>query len=136
MAAMSAIGPKRTWLSAPHMSAFGGKADMTVCGCLLSRSLLGLKRTWALALHTSAFDPKRTCGGMRWPVRQLAMLLLSNLAESDNMRGDGEPRKPTAIVGMQRFCERYDGTHQRLHSRYSRRRYRRSSENSRSSRAR
>jgi hypothetical protein len=26
--AMSAIGPKRTSLVAPHMSAFGGKADM------------------------------------------------------------------------------------------------------------
>src|SRR5262245_51372746 len=57
---MSAIGPKRTSLVAPHMSAFGGKADMTVCGCLLFRSLLGVKRTWAIALHMSAFDPKRT----------------------------------------------------------------------------
>jgi hypothetical protein len=28
---MSAIGP-RTSLAAPHMSAFGGKADMTICG--------------------------------------------------------------------------------------------------------
>jgi hypothetical protein len=27
---MSAIGPKRTSLVAPHMSAFGGKADITV----------------------------------------------------------------------------------------------------------
>ena len=26
---MSAIGTKRTWASAPHMSAFGRKADMT-----------------------------------------------------------------------------------------------------------
>jgi hypothetical protein len=26
---MSAIGPKQTLLIAPHMSAFGGKADMT-----------------------------------------------------------------------------------------------------------
>src|SRR5262249_22071660 len=42
------------------MSAFGGKADMTVCGCLLLRSLLGVKRTWPVALHESAFDPKRT----------------------------------------------------------------------------
>jgi hypothetical protein len=25
---MSAFGPKRTSLAAPHMSAFGGKADM------------------------------------------------------------------------------------------------------------
>jgi hypothetical protein len=29
---MSAIGPKRTSLVAPHMSAFEGKADMTICG--------------------------------------------------------------------------------------------------------
>jgi len=42
------------------MSAFGGKADMTVCGCLLSRSLLGVKRTSHFAAHMSAFDPKRT----------------------------------------------------------------------------
>jgi hypothetical protein len=45
---------------APHMSAFGGKADMTVCGISLSRSLLGVKRTWVDALQMSAFDPKRT----------------------------------------------------------------------------
>ena len=37
----SAIGPEQTSLVALHMSAFGGKADMTGCGCLLSRSLLG-----------------------------------------------------------------------------------------------
>src|SRR5262245_43582594 len=42
------------------MSAFGGKADMTVCGSPLSWSLLGVKRTWPFALHMSAFDPKRT----------------------------------------------------------------------------
>ena len=29
--AMSAIGTKRTWASALHMSAFGGRADMTYC---------------------------------------------------------------------------------------------------------
>jgi len=28
----SAIGPKRTSLAATHMSAIGGKADMTFCG--------------------------------------------------------------------------------------------------------
>ena len=28
--AMSAIGTKRTFLVAPHMSAFGGKADMAI----------------------------------------------------------------------------------------------------------
>ena len=57
---MSAFGPKRTSLAAPHMSAFGGKADMTVCGKSLSRSLLGVKRTWLVAAHMSASDPKRT----------------------------------------------------------------------------
>jgi hypothetical protein len=42
---MSAIGPKWTWASALHMSAFGAKADMAFCGISLSRSLLGVKRT-------------------------------------------------------------------------------------------
>src|SRR5262245_35132303 len=60
--AMSAIGPKRTSLVAPHISAFGGKADMAYCGNTLSRSLLGVKRTCRFALHMSAFDPKRTSG--------------------------------------------------------------------------
>src|SRR5262249_36248284 len=64
---MSAFGPKRTSLVAPHMSAFRGKADMTVCRCPLSRSLLGVKRTWVVALHMSAFDPKRTSGVSRDP---------------------------------------------------------------------
>jgi hypothetical protein len=35
----STHGPKQTSLAAPHMSAFGGKADMTFCG------------------HMSPFDP-------------------------------------------------------------------------------
>ena len=30
---MSLMGTKRTCGSAPHMSALGGKADMTFCGC-------------------------------------------------------------------------------------------------------
>ena len=57
---MSAFGPKRTLLFAPHMSAFGGKADMTFARISLSRPLLGAKRTWVGAVHMSAFDPKRT----------------------------------------------------------------------------
>src|SRR5262245_62177399 len=57
---MSAIGPKRTFLAALHMSAFGGKADMTFTGRPVSRSLLGVKRTWAGAVQMSAVDPKRT----------------------------------------------------------------------------
>jgi hypothetical protein len=58
--AMFAFGPKQTSVVAPHMSAFGGKADLTVCGNPLSRSLLGAKRTCPFAPHMSANDPKRT----------------------------------------------------------------------------
>ena len=57
---MSAFGPKRTSLVAPHMSAFGGEADMTFAACLLLRSVLGAKRTWLVAAQMSANDPKRT----------------------------------------------------------------------------
>ena len=40
---MSAIGPKRTWVDALHMSAFGGKADMTIAlKCLLLTQGAGL----------------------------------------------------------------------------------------------
>src|SRR5262245_49261746 len=42
------------------MSALGGKADMILCGCLLSWSLSGVKQKWVAAPHMSAFDPKRT----------------------------------------------------------------------------
>jgi len=42
---VSAFGPKRTSLVAPHMSTHGGKADM------------------GGAVQMSAFDPKRTSGG-------------------------------------------------------------------------
>ena len=73
---MSAFGPKQTSLAAPHMSAFGGKADMALCGNSLSRSLLGVKRTCLFAARMSAFDPKRTFGlsaecGARSPRGQL-----------------------------------------------------------------
>src|SRR5262249_59501072 len=61
----SAYGPKQTCVFALHMSAFGGKADMTVCGSPLSRSLLGVKQTSLFATHMSAFDPKRTSVGPR-----------------------------------------------------------------------
>jgi hypothetical protein len=36
---MSAFGPKRTSLVAPHMSAFGGKADMDQPGRLTNLDL-------------------------------------------------------------------------------------------------
>jgi len=61
---MSAFGSQRPFLFAPHMSAFGGKADMAFCGISLSRSLLGVKRTWAGAVQMSAFDPKRTLASL------------------------------------------------------------------------
>jgi hypothetical protein len=57
---MVAIGPKRTSLVALHMSALGGKADMTRGRCPLLQSQLGVKRTLADAVQMSAFDPKRT----------------------------------------------------------------------------
>src|SRR5262245_41544655 len=61
--AMSAFGPKQTSAFAPHMSALRGKADMTLCGNPLLRSLLEAKRTSLLAARMSAFDPKRTSAG-------------------------------------------------------------------------
>jgi hypothetical protein len=52
------------------MSAFGGKADMTLCGNPLSRSLSGVKRTCFIAAQRSAFDPKhvrdRKIGEVDW----------------------------------------------------------------------
>ena len=44
---MSAIGTKRAWTSAPHMSAFGGKANTTIlrCTCLLLTQSGHLSRT-------------------------------------------------------------------------------------------
>ena len=62
---MSAFGPKQTWPRAVHMSTFGGKADMTIGTCPLSRSLSGVKQTWLVATHMSACDPKRTSSGRR-----------------------------------------------------------------------
>jgi len=47
------------------MSAFGGKADMTIGRCPLWWSLSGVKQTWVAALHMSAFDPKRTLAVLR-----------------------------------------------------------------------
>src|SRR6187401_1962423 len=57
---MSAFGPKQTWSSAPHMSAFRGKADMTSCGKSAFAVAIGVKRTWLFALQMSAYDPKQT----------------------------------------------------------------------------
>jgi hypothetical protein len=57
-----------------HMSAFGGKADMTIGTCPLSWSLSGVKQTSLVAAHMAAFDPKRTFAAMH----QLCLLLASN----------------------------------------------------------
>src|SRR5262245_12597111 len=62
------------------MSAFGGKADMRVCGSPLSRSLLGVKRTWPSAPHMSAFDPKRGH-------RPLSVLFLNSIRWADQSIG-------------------------------------------------
>ena len=56
----SAIGRKRTFRFALHLSALGDKADMAFCENPLSRSLLGVNPTCLFALHMSAFDPKLT----------------------------------------------------------------------------
>ena len=58
LAGMSAIGHADI-ATAAHMSAFGGKADMTVCGVSLSRSLSGVKRTWVWGapLMADSFRP-------------------------------------------------------------------------------
>jgi hypothetical protein len=60
----SLLGAKRTWVGALHMSAFGGKGDITIAACPLLRSLLGIKRTCLIAAQMSALDPKRTSAGL------------------------------------------------------------------------
>src|SRR5215475_63807 len=75
------------------MSAFRGKADMTVCRCLLSRSLLGVKRTCRVALHMSAFDPKRTsCRGAKY--RNLHRIGLAVNRPGGEMQRRGESVRP------------------------------------------
>jgi hypothetical protein len=44
---MSAIGPKQTCAVAPHMSALGGKADMTICGMSAFAVAIGVKADMA-----------------------------------------------------------------------------------------
>jgi hypothetical protein len=44
---MSAIGPKRTSLVAPHMSAFGGKADM-------ARKYLNIRQRAKMGVRSSS----------------------------------------------------------------------------------
>jgi hypothetical protein len=59
---MSAIGPKRTWGSALHMSAFGGKADM-------EHSMLKCRvPSFSLGSHSAALRKilKRCRGGIQY----------------------------------------------------------------------
>src|SRR5262245_37906737 len=56
---MSAFGPKQTSAFAPHMSALRGKADMTLCGNALLRSVLEAKRKSIRATRMYAVEPKR-----------------------------------------------------------------------------
>src|SRR5262249_30057114 len=102
---MSAFGPRQTWASALHMSAFGGKADMTICRCLLSRSLLGVKRTCVAALHESAFDPKRTSFGsaargylLRTPRLTILCVLLSVFEK--NVEGEMQNARSCPQLGI------------------------------------
>jgi hypothetical protein len=53
---MSAIGPKRTSLVAPHMSAFGGKADMTLTGLYVRLWPMAAKRLILRALSFPVFQ--------------------------------------------------------------------------------
>jgi hypothetical protein len=57
---MSASGPKQTWMNAPHMSAFGGKADMTICGMSAFAVAIGGKADMTCCAAYIGFDPKRT----------------------------------------------------------------------------
>ena len=98
---MSAIGPKQTWPSAPHMSAFGGKADMTIGTCPLSWSLSGVKQTSLVAAHMSAYDPKRT--RQQRPASTIYRILKSirSVREEKNHGGHMDPgysRFPTVTA--------------------------------------
>src|SRR5215831_6230607 len=86
---MSAFGPKRTWALALHVSAFGGKADMTFRGSPLSWSLFGVKRTSLFATHMSAFDPKRTWRGYR-NLRKIAHRSEPPGGDMQRRRGSGQ----------------------------------------------
>jgi hypothetical protein len=54
---MSAIGPKRTSLAAPHMSAFGGKADIELARALSANPDIArrMDRSW-LCPPSAAFQ--------------------------------------------------------------------------------
>src|SRR5262245_1943929 len=88
------------------MCAFGGKADMTFCGCPLLRSLLGVKRTSLFAAHMSAFDPKRTlrqfgtfhCSGLS----DYAALVLSLEADDEAARIPCASRRCGGRVSIRR----------------------------------
>jgi hypothetical protein len=70
---MSAIGPKRTSLVAPHMSAFGGKADMTLTGLYV--------RLWPMAAK------RLILRALSFPVFQCFTILSPGVLAANAMRG-------------------------------------------------
>src|SRR5262245_54208111 len=108
---MSAIGPKQTCARALHMSAFGGKADMTICGNPLSRSLLGAKRTCRFALHMSANDPKQTSSSRSAPRARphIRPLKCARLGGYDALSSASEEANETARVHHPYACRRRGG---------------------------
>src|SRR6476661_2132086 len=61
---MSAFGPKQTLAVALHESAFGGKADMTICGMSAFAVAFGGKAdmAWPLAAHAQQTERVRRIG--------------------------------------------------------------------------
>src|SRR4029453_18743076 len=88
---MSAFGPKQTWAIAPHMSAFGGKADMALYGNPLSRSLLGVKRT----SHRGPWTVPRAC---RSKTHYFIVTLASAIAAGIFGGGHGPGSTPTKVA--------------------------------------
>jgi hypothetical protein len=79
---MSALGPKRTSLVAPHRSAFGGKADIACCGNPLSWSLWGVKRTCFFALHMT----RSFADVLGQPLRERCFDMLKNLCQIGSIK--------------------------------------------------
>src|SRR6476646_7287174 len=109
------------------MSAFGGKADMTVCGNPLSRSLLGVKRTLPIALHMSANDPKRTLVGQFAAVRSTAFHVLGchslreDAYEAARVHIASRRRGSHMAAGCASAAARKDTTHRLDYSWFTRR---------------
>jgi hypothetical protein len=62
--AMSAIGPKQTSQVAPHISAFEGKADVTLCGKSAFAVTIGGKADMGCCTANVCFGPKVDIAGL------------------------------------------------------------------------